>query len=140
MKVYVITKGEYSDYHICSVCLDKEEAERRLKLFSSDWEDAMIEEYDTDVANEYEKLGDKIVRVDGRKKWIVRVYNGMTNIISSEIDEFDVGSDNMMNTPSCSSYGAWSVRVFAHSEEEAKKIAYDKIAEEKYKRSVEQEG
>ena len=35
MKVYVVTKGEYSDYHICCVCLDRETAERRARLFDS---------------------------------------------------------------------------------------------------------
>ena len=58
MKVYVITSGEYSDYGIEAVCLDKDKAEQicatindgliRAKLYG---DTASIEEYDTD---EYE--------------------------------------------------------------------------------------
>ena len=44
MKVYVITSGEYSDYKIDAVTLDKEEAERMVNIFSQE----RIEEYDTD--------------------------------------------------------------------------------------------
>lgn len=47
MKVYVITKGEYSDYHICAVAIDKEKAEEIRKKYSDSWETAEIEEYDT---------------------------------------------------------------------------------------------
>lgn len=55
MKVYVITSGEYSDYGIEAVCLDKDKAEQicatinegliRAKLYG---DTASIEEYDTD--------------------------------------------------------------------------------------------
>lgn len=48
MIVYVITKGEYSDYMICDVTLDKEQAELLKKQYSDRWEEACIEEYDTD--------------------------------------------------------------------------------------------
>jgi len=48
MKVYVITKGEYSDYHICGVAVDAERAEVIRKHFDEEWDPANIEEYDTD--------------------------------------------------------------------------------------------
>ena len=48
MKIYVITKGEYSDYHICAVATDLERAETLKRYYSECWEDAEIEEYDTD--------------------------------------------------------------------------------------------
>ena len=35
--VYVITKGQYSDYHICAVTMDKDRAERMRKLYNGDW-------------------------------------------------------------------------------------------------------
>ena len=46
-KIYVITAGEYSSYHICGVALDLETAERMAKLHSTRWDPAEIEEYDT---------------------------------------------------------------------------------------------
>lgn len=48
MTVYVITKGNYSDYHICGVALDKEKAEFLEKVYSDSCESAFIEEYDTE--------------------------------------------------------------------------------------------
>lgn len=52
MKIYVITKGCYSDYHICAVATDKEKANMLAKKFSDSYECAEIEEYDTDDCNE----------------------------------------------------------------------------------------
>lgn len=49
MKVYVITKGCYSDYHICAVETDKEKAKLLAQRFSSSYEKAEIEEWDTDA-------------------------------------------------------------------------------------------
>lgn len=51
MKVYVITKGEYSDYGICAVTTDKEKAELLREKFSDRYEPADIEEYDTDASD-----------------------------------------------------------------------------------------
>lgn len=50
-KVYVITQGDYSDYHICAVTLDKELAEKLCKVYSNlkyypYFDPAQIEEYD----------------------------------------------------------------------------------------------
>lgn len=48
MKVYVITKGSYSDYGICAVAIDHQKAEVLRQLCSDKWDEAFIEEYDTD--------------------------------------------------------------------------------------------
>ena len=42
MKAYIITKGEYSDYHICAVTLDKDKAEQLKKLFTNDWHESTV--------------------------------------------------------------------------------------------------
>ena len=52
MKVYIVTSGSYSDYHIDAVCETREKAEKILALISDKdyWhDDAQIEEYDTDT-------------------------------------------------------------------------------------------
>lgn len=49
MIVYVITKGCYSDYQICGVTLDKNRAEKLVKFYSDGYDDARIEEYDTEA-------------------------------------------------------------------------------------------
>ena len=48
MTVYVITKGSYSDYHIEAVTLDAEVAEKIRRVCCDGWDEARIEEYETD--------------------------------------------------------------------------------------------
>ena len=55
-KAYVITKGNYSEYHICAVTLDRSRAENLKKLFSGHYNEARIEEYILDETNENENL------------------------------------------------------------------------------------
>lgn len=49
MTVYIITKGEYSDYHICAVATTQERAEQLKKMYSDSYDEANIEEYETDI-------------------------------------------------------------------------------------------
>ena len=49
MKVYVITQGSYSDYHICAVAVDKEGAVLLSRYFSDGYGLAQAEEYDTEA-------------------------------------------------------------------------------------------
>lgn len=51
MKVYVLTKGEYSDYSIYAVVDDKAKAELLKEALSDEYDEANIEEYDTEDAN-----------------------------------------------------------------------------------------
>lgn len=46
MRVYIITEGAYSDYHICAVCLDKEKAECIAEKVCGE-----VEEYETKDAD-----------------------------------------------------------------------------------------
>jgi hypothetical protein len=46
MKVYVVTRGEYSDYHIVTATTDLAVAEAVAKKFSTEYSRAEIEEYD----------------------------------------------------------------------------------------------
>lgn len=48
MKVYLISKGEHDDYHICAVTLDPVEAIALKEIYSDHWCGAEIEEYDTE--------------------------------------------------------------------------------------------
>ena len=45
-KIYVVTKGDYSDYHIVAATLDKELAEKIAAKFTDDWDTCDVEEYD----------------------------------------------------------------------------------------------
>ena len=48
MKVYVITKGCYSDYHICGATTDEEVAKKLVKKYSDMYEVAECEEYESE--------------------------------------------------------------------------------------------
>ena len=122
MKIYVVTKGGYSEYHIVTATTDREKAEKLAKKFSDDCEDAEVEEYeDSDVYL--------------RKLWYVRFNeNGEVEKIKLESDAFYYTSDkvNCVCYNTCGCYGiiyeTW-VYVFADTEEEAIKIASEKRAE-----------
>lgn len=54
-KVYVITAGCYSGYHICAVSLDPQKAEVLAKFYTEhSYEVAGVEEYDADY--EYDRI------------------------------------------------------------------------------------
>lgn len=60
MVIYVITQGSYSDYHICDVTIDKARAEKLQKFYTNSYDEAVIEEYDTDQS---EVSNDKLDRL-----------------------------------------------------------------------------
>ena len=122
MKVYVITKGEYSDYHICAVTLDEKNAETIRKFFSGDDEDerAEIESYETDIYTPI--IEDKsFFRI-----WFEK--NG----------EILVEKQEEIFTDSLNKFMKWGhtifIDIFAYNDEQAKKIALDKYAEYKYRK------
>ena len=122
MIVYVITKGEYSDYGIEAVTLEKEKAEELRILYSDSWCDAMIETYDTDdyyveKGRFYEVRIGKSSAINIRETgYIVSVENRnkVSLIRNRKTNEDD-----------------YAVFVKAKDEEHAKKIGADLVA--KYK-------
>lgn len=121
MIVYVITKGEYSDYGIYAVTLEKEKAEKLKKLYSDKWDDAMIETYDTDdyyveKGRFYEVILGKRVGIRVREIRPVCVY-----------DRNEVRTMRNFKTKE----REYVVYVKAKDEEKAKKIGADLVA--KYK-------
>lgn len=47
--IYVITHGEYSDYHICAVATTEERAEELRRMYCDDYCQAEIETYEENV-------------------------------------------------------------------------------------------
>ena len=112
MKVYVITKGCYSDYHIVGVSLDKERAEEIVKAVTEEPEylyKACVEEYDTDQFN------------NSSLRFLVNYDSEWT----AQYDEYDCREDYKQNT--C--FGENSFVVYAKDKEHAIKIAQDMRAE-----------
>lgn len=122
MTAYVITKGEYSDYHICAVTLDKDKAEQLKKLFTDEWHDAYIEEYEVDSH----------FPIDF-PYFIVDKYSDRIDVEEIQTDnyacEYDYGVVRKCHSRDNKVF--YSVCIKAKDKEHAEKIALDKIA--KYK-------
>lgn len=117
MKVYVITKGEYSDYHICAVATDDKIAEDLRKKFSTGCYEATIEEYDTEYFQE-------ILRF--KNTYVCWLYESDNHIKVVEADP-DTWHQRTVGTFKDGLY----VEVNADNEQDALKFASDKFA--KYK-------
>lgn len=121
MKIYVITKGEYSDYHICAVTESKEKAEMLREVFSRneyEYDKAKIEEYDTENPD-IEKILYPM--------WEI-VFNGNGSVKS--IDEVTYGVDRYREEIYDQYYvkNGVFVALFAKDKESAIKIAAERRA------------
>lgn len=126
MKVYVVTEGSYSDYHIDSIFSTREKADIRVALLnSSDYRDADVEEWDVDYIeiDTNQKIIDYAIVYYGTRdnfnKDIIRsicLYKGLEGAITFS-KSIDLVGDNHKFV------------VRADTIEKAKKIFYDKYAE-----------
>lgn len=133
MKVYVITRGEYSDYGICAVSLDKDDAERKCATLNRNvrcGEYCEIEEYDTDdmtvdTAEEVKKKFE--MSVDGKTgeiTWFSELYLTFEDYNSVGFyKEYDFISDKHIEVV--------ATLPTSTTEEQAKKIMIDRV--EKFK-------
>lgn len=113
MKIYVITKGEYSDYHICAVATDPVKADQLAEFYSSKYDKAYVEEFDTEAVPGFTKgMSSFKVRFDKRGD-VVLIY-----------EYPECWNDKIMLHADCSV----DVSVQANSEEDAKKIGAEKRA------------
>ena len=124
MIIYVITKGCYSDYRICAVTEDKERADALVKLFSDSFDNAQIEEYDTD------RWADAVT-VLKEKYHSYRVLLKTDDDTPQVVDwDFDL-ADRFDNRVQQNSRGQYWCDITAIDKEHAEKIFYDKLAEYK---------
>lgn len=115
-KVYVITKGAYSDYHICAVAATKEIAEKLQKIYSENsWNDAIIEEYDLNEARDNVRIFYDVTFADDRVSACFNEYAEKESIHFYKGNKWQ--SDRLI------------VCVRARDEEHAVKIAQDRRAE-----------
>ena len=61
MKVYVIAQGEYATYHIIGVTLDREVAEKCVKVHEAEYDPPRIEEYDTNQFPQYTRKAWRVI-------------------------------------------------------------------------------
>lgn len=116
MKIYVVTKGSYSDYHIVAATLDKEKAEKIAKRFSDNYDECDVEEYeDSEVVL--------------KPYWYVRFQKDTSEVIElcdESRDDYALHTLNLVNEYRD---GNIAIRVAADTPEEAIKIASEKRAE-----------
>lgn len=138
-KAYIVTQGCYSDYHICSVFLDKESAEKYVKLRSerggSRYDELTIEQYDIteygDIPNHYyirvmynpKDDSVKVGMIEGATK---QRFDG-----KGDMDIVDVYWDGCLSFSIIRDY---MVDINNLDKEHILKIARDKYAEYKAKR------
>lgn len=126
MLVYVVTKGCYSDYQICGVALDKDRAEKLVRFYSDGYDDAQIEEYDTEA-----ECNDVLER-------LVPVYqvdiapNGQYSVSIWKYVDSQNGFDTQYIFPNAHANGPESMRfkarILAKDADHAAKIACDERA------------
>ena len=121
MKIYVITKGEYSDYHICAVATDRGEAERLAKIYSDKWDDASVEEYDTEAT---------VNLLGGRFPFSVYFYDRRDPHVFDEKENNDFKPGVSVFDQNRHPSGArMAVRIYAPDDLTALKSAIDKRAQ-----------
>ena len=127
MKIYVITKGSYSDYHICAVTTDEKQAEKLAKLYTDNWDDAEVEEYETDdYTDELKDFNDS--RLPYR---VTFTFVGDVHRVSRQgLEDFEPRVDVIQTGDVIRLKDAYiSVQLYAPDEEAAVKIAAEKRAE-----------
>lgn len=113
MKIYVVTRGNYSGYHIITATVDPTRAEAIRKLYDGSYEEARVEVFDSDSF---------IPLLEGQQRFLVSFRaNGDVRRANSDIE---VDEQNV-----CESYnGEMYVTCFARDLEHAIKIASERRA------------
>lgn len=135
MIVYVITKGCYSDYHVCGVAIDRQAANRLKKLYSDSVEEAYIEEYDTEKPLSVSERIDK-----GYMPYKIAISNGaIVNICILDKDDVSCLVDYLSGAPGYKfreELNKGWVYCFAKDAEHAKKLHQTYMPSGKLKRRV----
>ena len=123
MKVYVVTDGEYSDYHIECVTLSLDAAYEYIKRRSGE-----VETYDTEDLDRY--LSDK------RSCWSVHNERGIIRArLLTDVAPCDDHGYRWCHVRRAKWDGHLFVNVKAHTKEKAEKIATDLFTEYEAKKA-----
>lgn len=134
MKVYLITSGEYSDYHVDAVSLDEKEAERICGFLNKNryYNTCNIEEYDTDEikVDSNEEVLDRFWMEVGYKTGEVYCYDPPVTVLG-ENNEIKVER----GYPNESRINITATLPKGTTENKARKIMFDRIAKFKSERA-----
>ena len=116
MKVYVLTCGEYSCYHIVGVLLDEEQAKIAAEVMSNSYNDVEVETHDTDEL--------KFIK-PGWKYWTIAFSERDHAIVDTFCDDYYL--DALGKPRLCAINHRWYVDVYAEDEDHAIKNASDRL-------------
>ena len=137
MKLYAVTKGDYSAYHIIALTADKDVAGKlakkysnRTNMYGDGFGEAKVEEYEDGVA------------LLDRDCYFVRVENGnVTEVVPPNTeDTWFFEEDELYNDsvqPMKSDTNSYYTHVLARNADEAAKIGKDRIMQHIASRELE---
>ena len=116
MKLYAVTKGDYSDYHIITLTADKEAAKKIAKMFSdSEYGKAKVEEYEDG----------KIIL--GKKLYFVRVVDGNVDDVAEDLSDYYLFDTSVFRGYMNRGKEMYYTHVLTDTAEKAAKIGKDRI-------------
>lgn len=116
MKLYAVTKGDYSDYHIIVLTADKEAAKKIAKMYSnSEYGKAEVEEYEDG----------KIIL--GKKLYFVRVVDGNVDDVAEDLSDYHLFDTSVFWGHMYGGKEMYYTHVLADTAEKAEKIGKDRI-------------
>lgn len=114
MKIYVITKGEYSSYHIVAVATDPEKADQLAEFYSDRNDPAYVEEYDPEEVPDL---------TEGKKTFTIGfARSGEVNHIYEDPESWNDKGIRVYES------GAIRMHVQANTQEDAIKIGAERRA------------
>ncbi len=128
MKLYAITRGDYSDYHIITLTADKNVANQLAKRFKSNddfYGDARIEEYEA---------GEIIL---GKELYYVRMEDGNITDVREDYSDYNIYNTSVTKVKGLKGKEVYYTYVLTDSRDKAQKIGKDRIMKHvaRYKRA-----
>ena len=115
MKLYAVTKGDYSDYHIITLTASKDAAKKIAKRFSDEYNVAKVEEYEDG----------KIIL--GNYLYFVRVVGGIVDDVVESDSEYNLYDTFVSYGTMIGGEKMYYTYVLTDSAEKAAKIGKDRI-------------
>ena len=114
MKLYAVTKGDYSGYHIITLTASKDAAKKIAKRFSGTY-DAKVEEYED---------GEIIL---GKELYFVRMVDGNIDDVTEDDSEYNLFDTSVYHGNTWGGKPMYHTHVLTDSAEKAAKIGKDRI-------------
>lgn len=114
MKLYAVTKGDYSDYHIIALTASKDAAKKIAKRFNGA-DDAKVEEYED---------GEIIL---GKELYFVRMVDGNIDDVTEDGSEYNLFDTSVYHGNTWGGEPIYYTHVLTDSAEKAAKIGKDRI-------------